>query len=174
MLQADPPAPARGSPLRSSLAASHEKLQSEETTRCRMGGVRNARGPQESPEAAARAPQGPHGARAPQDGPRHPQEVPRGPKKPPRGFKETPKRLPGGLTTTGLYVLRTCTPRSERNQPTFWKLLLSSPCCDTLRGRAPQGAHGEGGHRGRPEARDQRGGRRGLGLWGRGLKRPED
>ena len=26
-----------------------------------------------------------------------------------------PKEAPKGLATTGLYVLRTCTPRSERN-----------------------------------------------------------
>ena len=41
-------------------------------------------------------PQGPNGAKAPQDGPRRPQEAPKrpseAPKKLPRGFQEAPKR----------------------------------------------------------------------------------
>ena len=78
------------------------------------------RGPEENPKS---------GPRAPQDGPTGPQENPQGGSKmntgldsktarrhtSDQGRADAPTRLPKGPTTTGLYVLRTCTPRSERN-----------------------------------------------------------
>ena len=95
---------------------------------------RAPRGAQESPKTAPRALQerltrGPRGdfwgsrGRARTSAPPpltelHPSgpgRRPRGSKRAPRGPQEAPKRPPRGLTTTGLYVLRTCTPRSERN-----------------------------------------------------------
>ena len=74
--------------------------------------------PRQSPKGTAqqrphRAPRGPQEAsqRPPRGLPDAPARTQEARKRPPRG----PQEIPQGPTTTGLYVLRTCTPRSERN-----------------------------------------------------------
>eukprot|EP00959_Pyramimonas_sp_CCMP1952_P005577 117146-Pyramimonas_sp.AAC.1 len=65
------------------------------------------RGSQESPKAARKCP--PNRLRRGQTAQERPNTAP-------RDLQEVVKIFSGGPTTTRLYVLRACTPRSERNQ----------------------------------------------------------